>query len=383
MSKREGRRLFEAWADAAARSVPELAHARIRQRLLLAQAKTHAPRRALRYGFSLLAATTAVVLAALLWGRPATTTFHVAGKSGQVGAWLTAEPARELPLRFSEGTKVALAAGSRGRVSRVSSAGARIELDRGSVSANVTHRQGADWTFTAGPFEISVLGTKLDVSWSPETGKFELMVSSGRVLLRGPLVPDAQEVRAGQLCRIDLTRRLLELGVADAATAANAAPPVAAPPPAQPAASQSQREPEPFAPEPNASAVSRSTSPEALLELAAAARQTGRPEVERAALLECRRRAPGQPAAAQAAFLLGRASAGAEAVRWFETYLREQPAGLLAREASGRLIESHLAARNSAAAAQAAARYLAAYPHGPHASMARRTLSAQGSESRD
>jgi transmembrane sensor len=384
VSKGGGRRLFEAWADATARSVPELAHARIRQRLLRAHAKTHTPRRALRYGLSLLAASMAVaVLAALLWGRPGATSFHVAGKSGQVGAWLTAEAARELPVRFSEGTQVALTAGSRGRVSRVSSAGAHIELERGSVSANVTHRPGADWTFSAGPFEISVLGTKLDVSWSPETGKFELVVTNGRVLLRGPLVPDAQEVRAGQLCRIDLTRRLLELGVVDAARAANAAPPVAAPPAAQPAPSQSQREPETFVPEPDASAVSPSTSPQALLELAAAARQTGRPEVERAALLECRKRAPGQPAAAQAAFLLGRASAGAEAARWFETYLREQPAGLLAREASGRLIESHVAARNGAAAAQAAARYLAAYPHGPHASMARRTLSARGSESRD
>jgi hypothetical protein len=321
------------------------------------------------------------VLAALLWGRPGTTTFQVAGKTGQVGAWLTAEAARELPLRFSEGTQVALAAGSRGRVGGVSSAGARIELERGSVRANVTHRPGADWTFAAGPFQISVLGTELDVSWSPETGQLELTVASGRVLLRGPLVPDAQEVRAGQRCRVDLKRRLLELGLA--ADAAALALPIAAAPAAPAAANESQSQPGPVPPEPSGSAsISRSTSPEALLELAAAARQTGRPEVERAALLECRKRAPGQPAAAQAAYLLGRASAGAEAARWFETYLREQPAGLLAREASGRLIESHVAAGNSTAAAQAAARYLAAYPHGPHASMARRTVSAR-SESQD
>lgn len=383
MNERERLRLLEAWSNAAARSVPELAHARIRQRLLEAQAKARAPRSALRYGLSVLAAAMAVAtVAALLWGQPETTTFQVAGKTGQVGTWLTAEPARELPLRFSEGTQVALAAGSRGRVSGVSSAGARIELERGSVRANVTHRPGADWTFTAGPFQISVLGTELDISWSPETGKLELTVASGRVLLRGPLVPDAQEVRAGQLCRVDLTRRLLELG--RAGDAADATLPVAAPPPAPAATNnKSQTEPGPLAPEPSASTgISRSTSPEALLELAAAARQTGRPEVERAALLECRKRAPGQPPAAQAAYLLGRASAGAEAARWFETYLREQPAGLLAREASGRLIESHVAAGNSSAAGQAAARYLAAYPHGPHASMARRTLSAR-SESQD
>jgi TolA-binding protein len=119
-----------------------------------------------------------------------------------------------------------------------------------------------------------------------------------------------------------------------------------------------------------------------LLELAAEARLAGRRDVERSALLTCRKRAAGQPAAAQAAYLLGRASAGAEAAQWFETYLREQPGGLLAREASGRLIESYNAAGNTSAAAQAASRYLTAYPHGPHASMARRALGAR-SESQD
>jgi len=128
--------------------------------------------------------------------------------------------------------------------------------------------------------------------------------------------------------------------------------------------------------------IYRSASAESLLDLAGAARLAGRPDVERAALLACRKRAAGQGPAAQAAYLLGRASAGAEAAQWFETYLREQPRGLLAREASGRLIESHSAAGNSSAAAQAASRYLAAYPHGPHASMARRTLGAR-SESQD
>jgi len=115
-------------------------------------------------------------------------------------------------------------------------------------------------------------------------------------------------------------------------------------------------------------------SAESLLELARAARLVGRADVERSALLACRRRAPGQPAAAQAAYLLGRASPSAEAVSWFETYLREQPSGLLAREASGRLLESYLAMGDHTGATRAAARYLAAYADGPHASMARRTL---------
>lgn len=378
MTEREGKRLLEAWSEAASRSLPQLDHARLRRRVLEAHGRASSPGSALwRYWLGLAAAGVAVAtLFTVLLTRPAPTTFQVAGQSGKVGAWLGAEASRELPLQFSEGTRVALGAGSRGRVSQVSPAGARVELDHGSVSARVTHRPGAAWIFSAGPFEVAVLGTELDVSWSPEAGKLELKVSSGRVLLRGPLVQGAQEVRAGQVCRVDLERRLLELG---RVTAAAASPSVSNPPVAAPPAAPLDEGPAPPATSAN---VERSATPESLLELAAAARLAGRPAEERAALLACRKRAPGQPPAAQAAYLLGRASSGAEAARWFEIYLREQPSGLLAREASGRLIESHAAAGNASAAAQAASRYLAAYPDGPHASMARRRLGVR-SESQD
>jgi len=108
----------------------------------------------------------------------------------------------------------------------------------------------------------------------------------------------------------------------------------------------------------------------------------GRPDLERTALLACRKRAPGQPAAAQAAYLLGLASAPGDAAVWFETYLREMPRGLLAREAAGRLIESYKASGNVSALQSAASRYLKHYPNGPHAAMARQVLAvgAEGQE---
>jgi outer membrane protein assembly factor BamD (BamD/ComL family) len=75
-----------------------------------------------------------------------------------------------------------------------------------------------------------------------------------------------------------------------------------------------------------------------------------------------------------AAFLLGRASHGATAARWFETYLEEQPGGNLAREALGRLIEAYQASGSKEAAVRTARQYLKRYPTGPHAELARRAV---------
>lgn len=370
-------RLFKAWSEALSRTTPEL-DPRVRQRVLAAQAGQARPSAfPAAYRWALAGMAVAVALAVLLLlPQRALPSFQVAGQTGAVGAWLTAEPTRPLALRFSEGTRVSLRQGSRARVTAVTLGGARIELERGSVDAEVAHLPGANWSFGAGPFEVAVTGTHLDVSWAPATGQFELSVTSGSVLVKGPFIEGLQAVQAGQVCRVDVTRRLMELDQIGAAHAeatpstpalSAAAPALAAPEPAVASA----------APNSSSSGSLRAVSAESLLEAARVARLAGRPAEERAALLACRRQAPGQAAAAQAAYLLGRASGAAEAATWFETYLREQPQGLLAREAAGRLIESYRASGKTSAAQSAASRYLARYPDGPHASLARQTLAAR------
>jgi hypothetical protein len=378
-------RLFQASAAALSRATPEL-NPNVRRRVLAAYesagraSAVKAPYRWALGGFA-LAALVAAAVVLLVWRAPSAPSFQVAGRTGPIGQWLTAEASKPLPLRFSEGTQVSLGEGSRGRVTRVTPGGAHIELASGTVDAEITHLPGADWSFGAGPFDVLVTGTHLDVSWSPATGKFELSVSRGSVVVKGPFIEGPQAVRAGQVCRVDLQRHSMELAQLDPHHPPQAPPASPVPPAAN--ASVQPSVAEPVAPPAGSSAnVSRGVSAESLLEEARAARLAGRPEVERAALLACRKRAPGQAAAAQAAYLLGRASVGAEAAVWFETYLREQPQGLLAREAAGRLIESYRAAGNASAAQAAASRYLGRYPNGPHASLARRALTPR-SESQD
>lgn len=113
-----------------------------------------------------------------------------------------------------------------------------------------------------------------------------------------------------------------------------------------------------------------------LLGLGAAARRLRDPRAGSfyAAL---RSRFPGSDPAAEAAFVLARMSfhrrSYASAATWLETYLRERPEGRFARDASGRLVEVY-GELDDPRLDEAAQRYLADYPDGPHADLAREAL---------
>jgi outer membrane protein assembly factor BamD (BamD/ComL family) len=64
----------------------------------------------------------------------------------------------------------------------------------------------------------------------------------------------------------------------------------------------------------------------------------------------------------------------ADAARWLDTYLAQQPEGPLAREARGRLIEARERTGDHDGARRAARDYIARYPEGPHAELAQRLL---------
>lgn len=116
--------------------------------------------------------------------------------------------------------------------------------------------------------------------------------------------------------------------------------------------------------------VAEATSAE-LYALSDAARYAGQPARARDALIAVRARFGEQ---GNTAFLLGRISAdqgeAGPAIEWFDRYLREQPGGPLAETATGRLIELYRT-RDASRARKLAERYLAAYPDGSYAVLAR------------
>ncbi len=97
---------------------------------------------------------------------------------------------------------------------------------------------------------------------------------------------------------------------------------------------------------------------------------------------DLRGRFPASAPAALAAFELGRMAFDVDADYrtagdWFDRYLNEAPRGGLTREAQGRLLEARFRSKDADRALRAAAKYLLAYPEGPHARLARRVLDGE------
>ncbi|HMI91373.1 MAG TPA: FecR family protein [Polyangiales bacterium] len=355
-----------------------------------------------------------VPLAALLEGSQQAVT---------AGAFVEAPASQALAVRFSDGTRLRLSAGARVRLVALDASGAHVLLESGRLHVEVVPKAHARWRMSAGPFVVRVTGTRFDLSWAPEQDRFELDLASGQVEVGGCVFGPGYRMRAGQ--RIHASCKLGQFEVAEqraggervehgsappasahAETAVPAAPsdaPAAASPDAKSehreqaatavpavaadsprasknkrgeAAVQAQPEPERAAQRAFEQRCERANS-EQLVQLAEAARFAGELEREELAWRLLRRRFAGTSRAALAAFALGRLAFDVrgehrKAAEWFGTYLKEQPAGLLAREARGRLIEATVAAGDATRARALAQAYLREHPDGPHADLARR-----------
>ena len=101
-------------------------------------------------------------------------------------------------IRFSEGTEVGLTPGARLRVVGRTERGAALALDRGRARFAVTHRTGARWSVTTGPYTVEVVGTKFSVDWSPRDQRLVVDLASGVVQVRGASVGGPVAMHPGE-----------------------------------------------------------------------------------------------------------------------------------------------------------------------------------------
>jgi hypothetical protein len=321
------------------------------------------------------------------------------GSAGQLGAALSANGAEPLPVHFSDGTLLSMAPAARARVLKTSSRGADIALEQGSLSLAVVHHEGGHWQVGAGPFTVLVTGTKFDVAWNSAEQTFTLALHEGSVRVSGPtLGAEGRRVSSGESLRVAVGEPSTPAALAPASSNASAelGPPdivsgdatVPAPKSGKPvvlgswkrlALDQRYAQALAAAEADGFDATCRAASAPDLVLLGNSARFAASPARAERAFRFARARFAGTHEASMASFFLGRIAYDqrgnpGEAAHWFQSYLREEPAGGLAREAAGRLIEAERARGDNAAMVAAAQSYLQKYPSGPHANLARGVL---------
>jgi transmembrane sensor len=368
------------------------------------------------------------VASLLIWlalRTPAMTFAVGATAEGRIGAALTAGES-PLPLRFSDGSEIELSADPHSaatmRVVELRPDRARVTLESGRATVHVVHRPNTRWVFSAGPYDVVVIGTRFVLAWNPQAQSFDLTLTEGRVEVSGGSFPLPIAVLEGQALQIDPgtgSLRLADARVRPTADETQRPPDTTGPAPStdEPSSDAFVRERiggEPIA-APDSRRSDRRRAPKEersnWLELAtagrygealAAAESEGFGKIcDRAALSElvalaqaarfaknraraqqalqaARTRFAADPEAEVATFLLGRLALEghdyAAAQRHFRDYLARNPRGSLAAEVHGRLLETLEDGGHHDSARSEATRYLEQFPDGSYATMAKKIL---------
>lgn len=359
------------------------------------QFRARSRRRATTVASAVLVAA-AVLLVVWTQREPPALTATVAGRPLEPARWTRFE--ESTTVEFSDRTTLRVDEGSHARIASLDAHGAVVELERGRLEAAVHHERETRWSFRVGPYEVSVVGTRFDTSWSPEHERFAIRMNEGRVVVRGPRLSEPRTLSAGE--SLVLTP--------EPTTPRSEDPEVDSSRASAPAEIEVDDDDDEVRDEGDATSSRRVSVRELdrafldhaergdfalalataeargfeglcdrlgashLLRLGDVARYAGDRARARAAYLVLRRRFASTEHAADAAYALGLSTGSPrEAAAFFETYLREAPHGALAREARGRLFETHRRAGDEAAARRAALDYLAHHPEGPLSEAAR------------
>jgi len=362
-----------------------------------------------------LAATSALVALGVVRSRlppgPAAApalTYRVEGGDLVEGGYLRESGRGGIKLFFAEGTEFILMPGTRSRLRAVDASGARIAIEQGTASFQVTPAREHRWQVDVGPFLVTVTGTVFTVAWDAATEKFELKLRHGRVTVSGPVSGGEIALRAGQRLVVDLPQgetviseqkpeEWLEFpgGAAEApaerpsAAADKPAVQVGRPVAIAPAgkldgerrwaAALAAGDLDRILGEAERAGVKATldrASGDDLLALADAARYRRRMDLAREALLAERRRFPDSPRSLDAAFRLGRVEEAsdrglAQAVEWYDEYLTRAPTGTYASEALGRKMTLMNKLGGTSRARPVAEEYLRRFPSGTYAGPAR------------
>lgn len=344
--------------------------------------------------------------------------YQVEGLAARQGEAIATSSSGQSRLLFSDESRIVLDASTRLTVDGVDARGAHIGLLEGAIDVFVKPRANGAWRFSAGPFLVRVKGTAFRLAFTPSLGRFALQMTGGSVEVlappgrtvalgggeslelfaspppsASPSLPTAVVSHQGDTTtaprvrpapshhRVAVAsphRRVVSPPAGEPSpTLAGAAAPSLTPPSLAWAQWLSQGQFSRVVADAEQRGIDRviaQARPADLAALADAARYIKRYALSRRVLFAMRSRFAATESANDASFFLGRlaeaTSGAASALEWYDTYLREAPRGLYAKEAMGR--EMRLRTPSSRdRARQIARQYLERFPQGPEAALAR------------
>ncbi len=372
--------------------------------------------------------------AMLLYGQETPLKFWVGEQEtvGSEGSWVKASNDGVVPIRFDNGSRFELDTRTAVRVLASNMETVKVDLSKGLLHADIKKNGETNWIISAGPYQVTVLGTAFSVDWDSDSSILGVSVDRGKVLVRGGhLSEHGINVQAGKRLVADGDKGSVAMesisgdsdtaddqelasatdtgspqdrqGMTDEGVAAlevDRSIPTPAKEGSRIAVKKSSSTVTPVGDSPSwkdlsdarefaaAVAAARRQGLDELLTtldandlwaLANAARYARDANVSARALLAVRERFAGSKRASTAAFMLGRLKLDLEgnstaATAWFETYLTEKPSGPLAEEALGRLIDACDKAGRKTEAARNAEVYLSRYDGGLFTKLARSIL---------
>jgi FecR protein len=151
-------------------------------------------------------------------------TYAIEGAEARTDGYIPSVAESLARVRFSDGTEVGLEHGSRAWVVATGADGAQLRLEHGRAHFAVVHRPHAHWSVEAGPFVVSVTGTKFDVEWSGTDDLLRVHLLNGVVTVGGPQTRGGVTLLPGQVLEARPDEGILRVEPAPAAPAAPATP---------------------------------------------------------------------------------------------------------------------------------------------------------------
>lgn len=282
-----------------------------------------------------------------------------------------------MSVNLGEGSTMQLGAKTRVEVAESDESSVRLNLVRGKLLCDVSHRPGRQFSVFAGGVEVRVVGTRFRVGLDPTASHVDVDVERGTVEVRSAGEPgQVRRLSAGQ--RWSVPRRITPVlpprSAETAPAAVNAAPPASIPTTDADALRPASRRIEARADagkEADSTPDLESASARQLFDIASSARRSGSVALAARAYDALVTRFPRDGRAGLAAFELGRLrlermSNPGGAAQAFERAIALAPGAGFREDAMARLVDAYAALGAADACSKARRAYLDNYPAGVH-----------------